>query len=364
MFVVSFICFSVLISLNDAQLLTQPQVHAVRFKKMVPDPDKWREFHRKRIADRIDRAGDEIRNMEGKETTNLTKPLFMFLHIPKTAGSSFKSFLQSIAARLCKMNGWGISKSEFETAIKQSNAGSCDIILIEAGPWLVNEARRLSHRPVEYIIFLRDPVPRTISQLEMFRRFLPPVKRDIPLEELLYLTQVAYEGTGKFHVFSKIDNFQTTFLSCESGSFHTSEDNIQSLFKIKGGTSNFLHYRFDPSCVASITRALIFLENAFFVGFVEDTEQCFCQLFQTYNSQFDHRTMRQMCKETEQIKKVSWWSGKTQGLPNYTPKDIQYLYDVNKLDQILYWKLVEQRGGEPTCDFVPHSSKTKRKERK
>mmetsp|Transcript_13893 Transcript_13893/g.19161 ORF Transcript_13893/g.19161 Transcript_13893/m.19161 type:complete len:195 (+) Transcript_13893:127-711(+) len=149
---------------------------------------------------------------------NNDKPLFLVLDHPTFESETpIKLFLESIHIRVCPMRNWGLTKKDFVFAIKESNAGHCDILFVGAGLWVVEHAVELSNRPVKSIVFLQNPILRTIFQLEMYRRLLPEENQNMSITK--FATNLTLQQEEEVHVFRVFRNFQTTFLSCQNGSF-------------------------------------------------------------------------------------------------------------------------------------------------
>ena len=185
-----------------------------------------------------------------------TNQNIIFLHIPKTAGTTFREIIcrqyESYAtAKFYPMGKYPHKEfKEFKKDIeKQMRDIKCLIGHICMG-WRCHE---LFPPPSTYITFLRDPVDKVISLYYFILKRPDHLLHNILKSKKMGLAEFVSSGMT-----SEIDNGQTRALACNGANLEEAKNNIREKFIIVGFTE-----RFDETLI--LLKKIFGWENLFYM---------------------------------------------------------------------------------------------------
>lgn len=154
------------------------------------------------------------------------KPLLLYMHIPKTAGSTFSQILSELyqsAARPCYFD-------QPEEILKELAKDENNTIQCIYGHFLYGLHLHLP-RPATYITFLRDPVERVISLYYFWQTY------DHSQQEAL--SKMSLKEFILSDEYSQNSNHQTFYLAGGTYDLQLAKDNLQKQFAMVGLTERF-----------------------------------------------------------------------------------------------------------------------------
>lgn len=176
-------------------------------------------------------------NKENKKDT------LIFLHIPKTAGSTFHGILEKHYGLENTFSIDGLHPDKSISEFKEMPASKrCSVDLVKGH--MLFGLHECIPRPCTYITFLRDPVERVVSYYYYVCRFPEHYLYDIVVGKKMSLKQFVESGLT-----TELYDFQVKLLSGEESAFHSRQyddsllavarNNIEHFFPVVGLTEYF-----------------------------------------------------------------------------------------------------------------------------
>ncbi|HEY9771491.1 MAG TPA: sulfotransferase family 2 domain-containing protein [Coleofasciculaceae cyanobacterium] len=178
----------------------------------------------------------------------MEKPVIIFLHIPKTAGTTLRYIIQyqfppSAICELYGSSGPHAQRIDKLKNLSESQRKKIKIINTHLGFGLHN----FLQQPYTYITFLREPVSRVISMYYYYQKTKNPEFLDLSLKEFVQTYPGVQNGMTKnfagIVLQSQLsDHNKSQKLCCDRESLDIAQRNIHKYFKFIG-----LSERFDES---------------------------------------------------------------------------------------------------------------------
>ena len=175
----------------------------------------------------------------------MEKPLIIFQHIPKTAGTTLRYIIQyqfppSAICELYGSSGSPAQRIEKLQHLLKSRSGKIKIVNTHVGFGLHNYVQQ----PCSYITFLREPVKRTVSMYYYFQKTKDPQFAHLSLEEFVRTYPGVQNGMTKnlagIVLQSQLrDEDRNLKLVCDRHSLETACQNMQQHFKFVGISERF-----------------------------------------------------------------------------------------------------------------------------
>lgn len=243
------------------------------------------------------------------------KPALFFVHIPKTAGTSFTEILEQLYEPRERCNAYYIQEL-MEIEPETLSRFGLFVAHIDYG------AHVLMPKPLNIITFLRDPVARTISNYEHIK-----ARADHPQHELLRTeTKSLYDFTQHPELSRQASNPQTGMLGRDN-EFALLYD-LAHRGEIELREAKYLSalHRKRPVTKVDLLLAQQRLQHMAFFGITE----WFDASLAVFSTLFDIPVPKRTPKQNLSVYRESG------GAPQYSEKDISAVRELCRLDNQLY----------------------------
>ena len=275
-----------------------------------------------------------MRELTSPEITNSSSDVYVFSHVPKTAGSSFQQdFLAALSgtSKVCQHRKWW--EHDFRRVLKGES--SCKVV-----SGVVNLPSILSISPnAKVAILLRSPVTHTISCFEHLRR-IANVDVKIAIEEHLQLIPKYTSWlAGQAFVDSDeipVGNYRVKFDGGQSG-------------KLGHAPPERVWVQWESTVEGSVTQSIQRLKRLWFVGITEWYHESFCLLlYQIGKYDWDFCDCSSTVRKTSLLRRGKETSGGSETpalselnvLPstryNFTQAMLKGMHSERKRDELIY----------------------------
>jgi len=275
-----------------------------------------------------------MRELTSPEITNSSSDVYVFSHVPKTAGSSFQQdFLAALSgtSKVCQHGKWW--EHDFRRVLKGES--SCKVV-----SGVVNLPSILSISPnAKVAILLRSPVTHTISCFEHLRR-IANVDVKIAIEEHLQLIPKYTSWlAGQAFVDSDeipVGNYRVKFDGGQSG-------------KLGHAPPERVWVQWESTVEGSVTQSIQRLKRLWFVGITEWYHESFCLLlYQIGKYDWDFCDCSSTVRKTSLLRRGKETSGGSETpalselnvLPstryNFTQAMLKGMHSERKRDELIY----------------------------